>query len=241
MRAGFYFGERKPSSDFAVCARSRHIAGSGASLRGLSITRAFPRHSKQRYISVIDDHSTSNVIKVLMKAVLCCRTYVSAQAKHPGDGRASVRSSDRVEGPLLREIGQVGGEERMKGAEGALDAFESALTELVRENPDRYGAGPDAASQRRVVSQLSESVSSSFLLRTIADLRRRAGYVQVCGRWVHRAAFTFIGFGLLTAAVLPFCIVSLMSTAALGWLPGACGLFAAVLLGAWILKRVKSS
>lgn len=129
----------------------------------------------------------------------------------------------------------------MKGAEGALDAFQSALAGLVHENPGRYGAGDDAASQRRVVSQLTASVGSSFLLKTTEDLRRRAGYVQVCGRWIHRAVFTFIGFGLLAAAVLPFCIVSLLSAAAWGWLPGVCGIGVAVLLGVWILNRVKSS
>jgi len=128
----------------------------------------------------------------------------------------------------------------MRGAEGALDAFQSTLAELVHENPSRYGAGDDAASQRRVVSQLTDSVGSSFLLKTMEDLRRQAGYVQVCGRWVHRAVFTFIGFGLLAAAVLPFCIVSLLSTAAWGWLPGAFGISVAVLLGTWILKRVKT-
>ena len=128
----------------------------------------------------------------------------------------------------------------MRGAEGALKVFQASLAELVRENPRAYGAGDDAESQRRIVSQLSESVSSSFLLRTVEALRHREGYVKVCGCWVHRAAFTFFGFGLLAAAVLPLCAVSLMSASNWGWLPGVLGIAAALLIGVWILSRIRS-
>jgi len=126
----------------------------------------------------------------------------------------------------------------MKGAEGALKAFETALADLVRENPKAYGANNAPESQARVVANLLESISDSFLNRTEEDLRRRAGYVRVWGRWVHRAVFTFVAFGLLAALVLPLCAVSLLSASAWGWLPGAGGIVAALLVGAWILSRV---
>ena len=146
-----------------------------------------------------------------------------------------------IEEPLLREIDYLGGEERMRGAKGALRAFESALAQLVREDPKAYGAGNDAVSQKRIVSQLLDSVSNSFLARTVETLRRQAGYVNVCGHWIHRAVFTFIGFGFLTAAVLPFCVVSLLSTAPWAWLPGAFGMGLLLLAAAWILSRVRDS
>jgi hypothetical protein len=176
-----------------------------------------------------------------MKAMLLTRAKVRASRIEPARAPALVRSAGKIDRPLLWEIQQLGGEERMKGAEGALDAFESALADLVRENPKRYGAADDAASQERVVSQLLQSVRNSFLSQTVENLRREAGYIKVCGRWVHRAVFTFIGFGILTASMLPFCAVSLMSTAAWGWLPGTIGLGATVLLGAWILSRVRNN
>ena len=146
----------------------------------------------------------------------------------------------KLEFPLLDEVRRLGGEERMKGAHGALEAFQSALIDLVRENPQRYGASDDAASQSRVVAQLFDSVSDSFLQRTVQTLRRREGYVQIWGYWIHRAVFTFFAFGILAAVALPFCAVSLMSSVPWGWLPGAVGLLAAVGLGAWILSRIRN-
>jgi len=142
--------------------------------------------------------------------------------------------------PLLSEIRRLGGDERAKGAEGTLKMFETALTQLVSENPKSYGAGDDPASQRQVVAQMLDSVRTSFLAHTAADLRQKAGYILVLGYWVHRAVFTFVGFGLLAALVLPLCAVSVMSTRAWGWLPGALGLVASVAAGAWILTRVRS-
>jgi hypothetical protein len=153
---------------------------------------------------------------------------------------ATVRPAADVRDAVLSQIGQLGGEERMRGAEGALQAFESALTNLVRDNPKAYGATDEAASQRRVVAQLLEPVRNSFLSRTVETLRHQAGYVKVWGYWVHRAVFTFVGFGFLAAAVVPFCAVSLMSASAWGWVPGAFGLVAAVAIGAWILSRIRN-
>jgi hypothetical protein len=141
--------------------------------------------------------------------------------------------------PLLSDIGKLGGEERMRGAEGALQSFESALSALVRENPKAYGAGDNQASQERVVSELLQAIRASYLSQTVETLRREAGYVRILGRWVHRAVFTFIGFGVLLAGLLPFCAVSLMSASAWGWLPGALGLVAALALGIWILSRIR--
>lgn len=149
------------------------------------------------------------------------------------------RSASHVEKSLLAEIGRLGGEERLRGAEGALEAFRTSLSELVCESPKAYGAGDDPESQSLMVSQLIESVRRSFLSRTAETLRHKAGYVLVFGRWIHRAVFTFIGFGLLAAAVLPLCAVSLMSTSAWGWLPWALGIATAVLVGVWILSRIR--
>jgi hypothetical protein len=176
-----------------------------------------------------------------MKAVLsshislCSDGIEQSTAPEPGYG------ARKLEEPLLSDIRRLGGHERMQGAEAALNAFQSALAELVHDNPRQYGAADDTESQQRIVSELLESVGSSFLSQTIENLRRQAGYVKVFGYWIHRAVFTFIGFGLLTAAVLPLCAVSLMSTAAWGWLPGSLGLATVILLGIWILSRVKSN
>lgn len=148
-------------------------------------------------------------------------------------------SASHSEKSLLAEIGRLGGEERLRGAEGALEVFQTSLSELVHERPKAYGAGNDPESQSRIVFQLIESVRVSFLLRTVEDLRHRAGYVLVCGRWIHRAVFTFISFGLLAAVALPVCAVSLTSTSPWGWLPGALGIATAVLIGGGSLSRVR--
>ena len=145
-----------------------------------------------------------------------------------------------AEKSLLAEIGRLGGEERAKGAEGALAMFETGLSELVRQNPKAYGADDDGASQKQVVAQMVESLRISFLKRTAAELHQKAGCVQVFGCWVHRAAFTFVGFGLIAAFTLPLCAVSLMSTRPWGWLPGAFGIAGAVAVGVWILSRIRS-
>jgi len=117
--------------------------------------------------------------------------------------------------------------------------FHASLSALVAQNPKDYGAGDDAKSQHRIISHLLESVRTPFLARTVAGLRREAGYVLVFGYWVHRAVFTFVGFGLLAAVALPLCAVSVMSTQAWGWLPGALGIAAALGAGAWILSRIR--
>jgi hypothetical protein len=145
-----------------------------------------------------------------------------------------------AEQPLLADIGRLGGEDRVKGAEGALEVFHNALSQLVKENPTAYGAGADTESQERIVNHLIDSVRTCYLTQTVAALRRHAGYVKVLGYWIHRAVFTFLAFGFLAAIVLPLCLVSLMSTAAWGWVPGAAGLAAAVGAGAWILSRIRT-
>ena len=176
-----------------------------------------------------------------MKAVLCYQPGRSSSETLRAKERSVTRCAGKLENSLLSEIRQLGSEERASGAQGALAAFQSALAELVRQNPERYGAGDDGKSQSRIMSQLLDSVRTSFLQQTRDELRRQAGYIKVWGHWVHRAVFTFVGFGFLLAGLLPFCAVSLMSTAAWGWLPGAFGLAAAVVLGIWILSRIRST
>lgn len=151
----------------------------------------------------------------------------------------SCSSSSDLERSLLAEIDRLGGEERARGAKGALDMFHASLSELVAQNPEEYGAGDEPESQQRVVAHLIESVKTPFLARAVAGLRQEAGYVLVCGYWIHRAVFTFVGFGLLAAIALPLCAVSLMSTRAWGWLPGALGLVATLGAGVWILSRIR--
>jgi len=176
-----------------------------------------------------------------MKAVLCYHPDLSTREIPQAKQRTVIGCTGKLEKSLLSEIRQLGGEERVSGVQGALEAFQTALADLVRQNPQRYGVGDEPKSQGRIVSQLLDSVRTSFLQQTRNELRRQAGYIRVCGRWVHRAVFTFIGFGFLLAGLLPFCAVSLMSTAAWGWLPGAFGFAAAVVLGIWILSRIRSN
>ena len=140
---------------------------------------------------------------------------------------------------LLAEIVRLGGEERSKGAEGALEALRSALCALVLENPEAYGAGNDADSQQRAVDHLISSLQTSFLAHTVSELRHTAGYILVLGYWVHRAVFTFIVFGLLVAIALPVCAVSLMSTLPFGWVPGVIGIVISIAVGIYILIRVR--
>jgi len=166
------------------------------------------------------------------------------RADVPGSDSPSVAaprsSSSDLERSLLAEIDRLGGQERARGAKGALDMFHASLSELVAQNPQAYGAGDDPKSQHRIVSHLLESVKTPFLARTVAGLRQEAGYVLVFGYWIHRAIFTFVGFGLLAAVALPLCAVSLMSTQAWGWLPGALGIAATLGGGAWILSRIRA-
>ena len=172
-----------------------------------------------------------------MRAVLYPSFNAAQRApKSPTDLPCTAKNED-----LLLEIRRLGGEERESGARGALDTFQTALHELVHANPKAYGAQDDVASQARMVLHLMESVRTSFLIRTVQSLRHQAGYVMICGCWIHRAVFTFVGFGVLAAGVLPFCAVSLMSTSAWGWIPGVLGFGAVILLGAWILSRVRRS
>ena len=191
-----------------------------------------------QWISIIDPECMQNLTTQLMNAAPGCGRQngerIQPLKQKPQSGEPGPQTR------LLDEISRLGGEERMKGARGALDSFQSALTDLVRENPQRYGAGDDFSSQRQVVAQLFESVSDSFLMRTVETLRRKEGYIRIWGYWIHRAVFTFIGFGVLAAAAFPFCAVSLMSTAPWGWLPGAAGLLVALILGGWILSRIRN-
>lgn len=179
----------------------------------------------------------TTVTKQRMKAPPCAQQPTTIGSIQP---QARTGIDPKLDSPLLDEVRRLGGEERMKGAHGALEAFQSALIDLVRENPQRYGASDDVASQSRVVAQLLDSVSDSFLQRTVETLRRREGYLRIWGYWIHRAVFTFVAFGILVAVALPFCVVSLMSSAPWGWLPGAVGLVVAVVLGAWILSRIRN-
>lgn len=181
----------------------------------------------------------TDVTKQLMKAAPSCYKQIAASSIPVLKEQQRIADS-KLEAPMLDEIRRLGGDERMKGARGAVEAFQSALTDLVRENPQRYGAGDDAASQSRVVAQLFASVRDSFLQRTVETLRRNEGYVKIWGYWIHRAVFTFVGFGLLAAIALPFCAVSLMSSVTWGWLPGAIGLALVISLGAWILSRIRN-
>src|ERR1700719_206084 len=122
-----------------------------------------------------------------MKAVLYCPAAAPSSSMRRVEERPAVRSPRVVEDPLLSEICPLGGEERMRGAAAEFEMFQAALTELVRNKPRAYGAGDDPKSQSRVVAQLFESVSASFLERTVSDLRHEAGYVLVFGYWIHRA------------------------------------------------------
>jgi len=157
--------------------------------------------------------------------------------------KGAEREKRPANGPhelLLTEIGRLGGEERVKGAEGALAMFQNALSQLVAENPKAYGADENSTIQKQIVGQMFESVRTPFLARTVAELREKAGYILVFGYWVHRAVFTFIGFGLVAALALPLCIVSLMSTREWGWVPGAIGIAAALGAGGWIFSRIRN-
>src|SRR6266853_50022 len=78
--------------------------------------------------------------------------------------KAGVRAANE-EASLLGEIGRLGGDDRKRGAEGALEMFHRALTDMVKEKPMAYGEDDDSASQKRVVSHLIECVRNSFLTR----------------------------------------------------------------------------
>jgi len=178
--------------------------------------------------------------------IICGAYILRAAAEPPLMSPSKKQSLSRskqsdAENALLCEISRLGGEDRSKGAEGALEAFRSALSRLVSENPKAYGADNDTESQKRLVWGLIASVRMSFLKRTISELRYKAGYVVVFGRWIHRAVFTFVGFGLLAAVALPLCAVSLMSTAAWGWVPGAVGIIVSTGVGIWILSRIRNN
>jgi hypothetical protein len=177
-----------------------------------------------------------------MKAALSRRSGVdvSVEPVAPAEKPMTAAPSCSANEPLLREIALLGGDTRRQGAEDALKTFQTSLAEMIRGNPSAYGAGTDANGQDRVIRELVDSVSGSFLRRTVETLRLESGFVQFCGRWVHRAVFTFVGFGLIAAAVLPLCAVSLMSTSAWGWVPGALGIVAALATGAWILSHVRN-
>ena len=175
-----------------------------------------------------------------MKAAVSRRSGVSAEPEIRAEKPTTAEPTCSANEALLSEIALLGGEARRQGAEDALKTFQSSLAEMVRGNPTAHGAGPDLIAQKRVISEMVDSVSYSFLRQTVDTLRREAGFVQVWGRWLHRAVFTFVGFGLLTAAVLPLCVVSLMSTSAWGWVPGALGIVAALVSGAWILSRIRN-
>lgn len=174
-----------------------------------------------------------------MKTLACDSPTIAAAAMCQVEKIAHGQCVDPEEA-LLSQIERLGGEERVKGAEGALDMFRNALSQLVADNPKAYGASDDSKTQTQIVSELFESVKTPFLARTIAELRQKAGYILVFGYWVHRAVFTFIGFGLVTALALPLCIVSLTSTRAWGWVPGVVGIGAALGAGAWILSRIRN-
>lgn len=165
---------------------------------------------------------------------------MEALARHCVMDQTGVSPARDAEELLLAEIGRLGGMERRKAAEGALEVFQSALAELVQKNPKTYGATDDPESQEKAVAELTASVRISFLEKTLQTLRRDSGYVMIAGRWIHRAVLTFVVFGLLAAGLLPVCAVSLMSGAPWGWVPGVVGLLGGLLAAAWILSRVRA-
>jgi hypothetical protein len=173
-----------------------------------------------------------------MKAISLCFSDGLSQPLHRAQ-RTAPDPSLEAETALLEEIYRLGGEERRKGVAGALDTFENALSQLVAAKPKAYGADEDRVSQRRVMADMVKSVRTAFLTRTIAELRKQAGYVSVLGCWIHRAVFTFVIFGLVAALVLPLCVVSLMSAMPWGWLPGVVGIIAVPGAGVWILSRIR--
>src|SRR3974390_3535489 len=98
-----------------------------------------------------------------MKAALSSHTSPCSDALEKIIAPEPVRRASKFEEPLLSDIRRLGGQERMQGAEVALNAFQSALAELVHDNPRHYGAADDRQNQRRIVSELFESVGRSFL------------------------------------------------------------------------------
>src|SRR4029077_63579 len=58
-------------------------------------------------------------------------------AASPIPAQACAPSSD-LERALLAEIDRLGGDERTRGAKGALEMFHAALSELVAQNPKEY-------------------------------------------------------------------------------------------------------
>ncbi len=167
------------------------------------------------------------------------KPVVSIRLEQPAGVVAGGMNLKPEEERFLVEIGQLGGAERRVAVEAAMQIFEATLSKLVQENPAAYGLNGDAAGRKRLVREFTDMVTESFLWRTVESLRRKSGYVCVWGFWIHRAAITFVVFGFLLAAVLPVCVVSLMSAMEWGWLPGVAGIILAIALGVWILSRVR--
>ena len=138
------------------------------------------------------------------------------------------------------EIERFGGEPQVAATIRALSDMKEALARNVASTPDAFDANHHVESQAQATDKIMEHVSEQYVKQLAADLRRKSGYVQLCGVWVHRSIITFLVYGLLAALALTLFIPMIFSPkpGRFGW--GISGLIVTLGIGFAIFLRARN-
>lgn len=140
----------------------------------------------------------------------------------------------------LREVERLGGKEQVAATLRAFEDMECAMAKNVASTPDAFGANCQADSQAQAVKSIMQNLSEQYLKNLCSDLRRKAGYVQICGLWLHRSVITFMVYGVMAAIALTFFVPMVLSPRPGAWWHGALGLMVTLAGGIAILTRVRN-
>src|SRR5437588_9856923 len=94
------------------------------------------------------------------------------------------------------EIERFGGEPQVAATKRALSDMKAALAQNVASTPDAFDANQRPESQAQATDKIMDHVSEQYVKQLVADLRRKSGYIQISGVWVHSSLITFMVYGL---------------------------------------------
>ena len=138
------------------------------------------------------------------------------------------------------EIERFGGQPQVAATIRALSDMKSAIAQNVASTPDAFDADHQPESQAQAIDKIMDHVSEQYVKQLAADLRRKSGYIQVCGVWVHRSIITFLVYGLLAAIALTIFIPMVFSpkSGRFGW--GIIGFLTTLGIGFAIFLRIRN-
>ena len=141
---------------------------------------------------------------------------------------------------FFSEIERFGGQQQVDVTAKALSAMESAMAQNVASAPDAFDATDRVESQEQATDKVMARVSEQYVKQLASALRRKSGYISVCGLWVHRSIITFLVYGLLAAIALTIFITMILSPKPGRFTWGIVGLLATLGVGVTIFLRIRN-